>query len=220
MFDKELFKKICDVSCEFDELKKFTNKIDKKEFDLDNAFEKYYKVERIICAIEKYQAKKIDAEFLAYWSNAYNWIIMSGFKIENGDKSVSLKELLIFEISDWLDGLSFFDGDDDFYDLEEYKTTFKVLDSVLQDIDSCEAIFALDPDEDDGDYDYYAHDVEVLIKNDNAQYFIKIHTDCIYPDDNVLFTQVKPEELGNQATQLQKQGYRELKYCTSVDEVD
>ncbi len=219
MFDKALFKKICDVSCEWGELEKFVTNIDKKEFDLDNAFKKYYNVEKIVCAIEKYQAKKIDAKFLAYWSTAYNWIIMSGFSIDNGDKSVSLKELMIYEISDWIDGLSFFDDSEDLYNLEEFKTTFKVLDSVLQDIDNCKAIFAIDEDEDD-DYDYYVHDVEILIKNDDAKYFIKVYSDCIYPDDNVLFPQVSLKELDNQATKLLKQGYRELKYGTCDDEVD
>lgn len=213
MFDKDLFKKICDVSCDWGELEKFVVNIDKKEFDLSNALEKYYKVERIICAIEKYQSKKINAKFLAYWSNAYDWIINSGFKMENNDKSISLKEFLIFEISDWLDSLSFFDDSDDWYNLEEYKTTFKVLDSVLQDIDNCEAMFAVVADEEDEDYDYYAHDVAVLIKNVNAKYFIKVYADCIYPDDNVLFSKVPLTELENQATQLHKQGYRELKYC-------
>lgn len=218
MFNKELFEKICDVSCDWSELEKFVINIDKKEFDLNNAFEKYYNVERIICAIEKYRSKKINAKFLAYWSNAYDWIINSGFKIENKDKSISLKEFLIFEISDWLDSLSFFDDSDDWYNLEEYKTAFKVLDSVLQDIDNCEAIFADDADEEDEDYDCYAHDVVVLIKNVNAKYFIKVYTDCIYPDDNVLFSKVPLTELENQATQLQKQGYSELKYCAWEDE--
>ena len=217
MFDKELFNKICDVNCDWGELEKFVINIYKKEFDLSNALEKYYKVDRIICAIEKFQSKKINAKFLAYWSNAYDWIINSGFKIENNDKSISLKEFLVFEISDWLDSLSFFDDSDDWYNLEEYKTTFRVLDSVLQDIDNCEAIFAVDADEDDEDYDYYAHDVAVLIKNVNAKYFIKVFTDCIYPDDNVLFSKVPLTELENQAIQLQKQGYRELKYCAVED---
>ena len=217
MFDEQLFKKICDVSCDWGELQKFVTNIDKKEFDLDNAFKKYYKVEKIVCAIEKYQSKKINAKFLAYWSNAYDWIINSGFKIENNDKSISLKEILIFEISDWLDSLSFFDDSDDWYNLEEYKTAFRVLDSVLQDIDNCEAIFAVDADEEDEDDDYYAHDVAVLIKNVNAKYFITVYTDCIYPDDNVLFTKVPLTELENQATQLLKQGYRELQYCAWED---
>jgi len=218
MFDKELFKKICDVSCDWCELEKFVINIDKKEFDLDNALEKYYKVERIICAIEKYQAKKINAKFLAYWSNAYDWIIMSGFKNGDDNKSISLKDFLIFEISDWLDSLSFFDDSDDWYNLEEYKTTFKVLDFVLQDIDNCEAIFAVDADENDEDYDYYAHDVEVLIKNGKAKYFIKVYTDCIYPDDNVLFPKVTREELEDQVVKLREQGYRKLKYCAGEDE--
>lgn len=121
------------------------------------------------------------------------------------------------EAIDKMDSLSFFDDSDDWYNLEEYKTTFRVLDSVLQDIDNCEAIFAVDADEEDEDYDYYAHDVVVLIKNVNAKYFIKVYTDCIYPDDNVLFSKVSLTELENQATQLQKQGYRELQYCAWED---
>jgi len=218
MFDKELFKKICDVSCEWGELEKFVIHIDKKEFDLDNAFDKYYKAENIIHAIEKYQAKEIDAKFLAYWANAYDWIIMSGFKIESDDRSVSLKELLTFEVSDWLDSLSFFDDGEEYYNLEEYKNVFNVLYSVLQDVDDCEAVYALDADEDDEVSEYYEHDVEILIKNDNAKYFIKVYTDCIYPDDNVLFPRVSPEELEDQATRLQNQGYRELSYVIYADE--
>lgn len=116
-----------------------------------------------------------------------------------------------------MDSLSFFDDSDDWYNLEEYKTTFRVLDSVLQDIVNCEAIFAVDANEEDKDYDYYVHDVAVLIKNVKAKYFIKVYTDCIYPDDNVLFSKVPLTELENQATQLQKQGYRELKYCAWED---
>lgn len=212
MFNKELFEKICDVSCDWSELEKFVINIDKKEFDLNNAFEKYYNVERIICAIEKYRSKKINAKFLAYWSTAYDWIINSGFKIENNDKSVSLKEFLIFEISDWLDSLSFFDDSDDWYDLEEYKNTFKVLDFILQDIDDCEAIYAVEA-EDDEDDDYYTHDVTVLIKNVKEKYFIKLYTDCIYPENNVLFTKVLLTDLESQEGQLQKQEYIELKYC-------
>jgi hypothetical protein len=212
MFNKELFEKICDVSCDWSELEKFVINIDKKEFDLNNAFEKYYNVERIICAIEKYRSKKINAKFFAYWSTAYDWIINSGFKIENNDKSVSLKEFLIFEISDWLDSLSFFDDSDDWYDLEEYKNTFKVLDFILQDIDDCEAIYAVEA-EDDEDDDYYTHDVTVLIKNVKEKYFIKLYTDCIYPENNVLFTKVLLTDLESQEGQLQKQEYIELKYC-------
>lgn len=81
MFDKELFNKICTVTCSFEELANFVTNIDEKEFDLDDAFEKYYSLERILCAIKKYKSKQISDKFLAYWANAYDWILMSGFKV-------------------------------------------------------------------------------------------------------------------------------------------
>ena len=52
MYDKELFEKIIDVDCSFDELKSF-GRIDENEFDLDDAFGKYYDVERIFKAIDR-----------------------------------------------------------------------------------------------------------------------------------------------------------------------
>ena len=55
MYDKDLYNKIINASCSFEELEKFVIKIDKKEFDLDNAFEKYYDVERILYAIRRYE---------------------------------------------------------------------------------------------------------------------------------------------------------------------
>lgn len=58
MYDKDLYNKIINASCSFEELEKFVIKIDKKEFDLDNAFEKYYDVERILYAIRRYENKK------------------------------------------------------------------------------------------------------------------------------------------------------------------
>lgn len=222
MFDKELFKKICEVSCGADELEKFTIGMDKKEFDSDNPFAKYYDVGEIICAIEKYQKKEIDAKFLSNWSNAYDWIIMGGFKIESKDNSVSLKDLLIFEISDWLDSLSFFDGDEDFYNLEDYKNTFKVLDGVLQDVNDCEAIFAFNAEEDNYEKDkyYFAHHTEILIRNNKKKYFINVCTDCIDYDDRMLFHKVAIKEIEKQQSNLKAQGYLELLYGYSSEDAD
>ena len=61
MYNKELFEKICSVSCSFEELESFVSGIDKREFDLDSPFEKYYNVDKIISAIGKYQSKEIGA---------------------------------------------------------------------------------------------------------------------------------------------------------------
>ena len=45
MYNKELYDKIISASCTFEELEAFVTDIDKKEFDVDNAFEKYYNCE-------------------------------------------------------------------------------------------------------------------------------------------------------------------------------
>lgn len=210
MFNRHLFAKICDVSCSFNELEEFVIDIDKKEFDLQNPFEKYYSVDKIILAIEKYQANEIDAKFLAYWMNAYNWIIMGGFKIEKKDESISLKEFLIWTISDWLDSLSFFNVDNDWYNLEDYKNAYKVFDLVLQDINHCKAVFA--------DYGDNEGDAVVLIRNDNSKYYIKVYGELDYNNEMISFEKVEYAYLDNQAKQLLNLGYQELKYGNWEDE--
>ena len=121
MYDKELFGKIISVSCTFEELEAFVINIDKKEFDLENAFEKYYDAERILYAIRRYEKKEISDKYLAHWMNAYNWIIMAGFRTQQENKEIVFKDWLVWEISDWLDSLSFFDDSEDYITLEDYK---------------------------------------------------------------------------------------------------
>ena len=48
MFDRVMFEKICGLTCTYDELKCFNSKIDEKEFDVDNSFEKYYSLDVIL----------------------------------------------------------------------------------------------------------------------------------------------------------------------------
>ena len=85
MYNKELYKKIVYANCSFEELEAFVVDIDKKEFDIDNAFEKYYDLEKILFAISRYENNEINDKYLAYWMTAYNWIIMGGFKIDDMD---------------------------------------------------------------------------------------------------------------------------------------
>lgn len=42
MYNKELFDKIVNANCTFEEAEAFGRDNDKKEFDLDKPFEKYY----------------------------------------------------------------------------------------------------------------------------------------------------------------------------------
>lgn len=210
MYNKKLFSDICDLSCSFEELKDFLIDINKKEFDLESPFDKYYSVKRIISAIERYQSKEIDGKFLSYWMNAYNWIIMGGFKVNKYDECNSLKKFLILTIIDWIDSLSFFDDNDDWYNLEDYKNIFIVLDSVLQDIDQCNAVFT------ESDYSDVA--MVVLITNDASKYFIKVHGELDYNDDKIDFEKVDSTYLENRIKHLNNLGYKELKYCNWDDE--
>ena len=87
MFDKNLFEKICNLSCSLKELKCFCSRIDKKEFDTDNAFSKYYSLDTVLRCIQLCQDKRISGQYLAYWACAYNWIIMGGFKGKENDEN-------------------------------------------------------------------------------------------------------------------------------------
>lgn len=215
MNNKDLFNKICNVSCLFNELEDFCIDINKKEFDLDNPFEKYYSVDRIISAIEKYQSKIIDAKFLAYWMNAYNWIIMGGFKSAEAEKYIPLKQILIWEITDWIDSLSFFDDSDDLYNLEGYKATFKVLDLALQEAERCQAVFAMENEEDDG----CGADIIVLITNEDSKYFIRLYTDI--NDATDYLDKIDSSTMADRVEQLLKLGYQELQCgCWNDEDFD
>ena len=144
MFDKEIYEKIFTVSCTFEELENFVIGIDKKEFDLDNAFQKYYSLVCILSAIQKYKTKQISDTFLAYWANAYNWIIMSGFKVSYHEEKNNriIKEIIIDEICEWLDSLSFFDEEEEMFDIENYINAFSTLDKIYNNINDWEFEYA------------------------------------------------------------------------------
>ena len=181
MFDKELFKKICEAECSIRELEDFVHDIDKKDFDLDCPFEKYYSLDRIISVIEKFQNSHISDKYLAYWMNAYNWIIMGGFKVDDDNNHISLKEFLMWLICDWLDGLSFFDWGGEFK-LEKYKETFKTLNKVYLDRAECNAVFAPYGDNDD---------VGVLVVNDKSSYFVVLYDELDYMNGECDHTSIR-----------------------------
>ena len=58
-----------------------------------------------------------------------------------------IKTLLIWEISDWLDGLSFFDGDTEFLNLDDYKNTFTSLNSIYKNPDKWTIYYAFTNEE-------------------------------------------------------------------------
>ena len=207
MYNKELYKKIVCANCSFEELEAFVVDIDKKEFDIDNAFEKYYDLEKILFAISRYENNEINDKYLAYWMTAYNWIIMGGFKIDEKDNLITFKEWLEWEICDWLDSLSFFDDSEEWYNLDDYKNSLKVLDMIYRNSNDWDKVFAHTDEFGDNE-----DDVVALISNAKTKEFVKIYGELDYRNLEVKFAQVEPNELEKEIDRLNGNGYRELRY--------
>ncbi len=207
MYNKELFDKIINATCTFEELEAFVIDIDKKEFDLDKAFEKYYNVERILYAIRRYENKEIDDRYLSYWMDAYNWIIMAGFKIESKNNEFSFQDWVEWEISDWLDSLSFFDDSDDWFNIEDYKNSFIIIDKIYKSINDWKCLFAHTDEWRDNE------DVVVLLTiNYKTKEFVKMYADLGYLNEDVKVEKMELDELKKKIEQLKSQGFAELKY--------
>ena len=205
MYDKELFNKIINVSCTFEELEAFVIDIVKKEFDLENAFDKYYSVETILKAIRRYENKEIDDRYLSYWMNAYDWIIMAGFKMESENKEIYFKDWLVWEISNLLDSLSFFDNTEDWYNLEDYTTCFKILDKIYKNLNDWKCLFAHTDEWGDNE-----DDVVLLITNHKTKEFVKTYGNLDYLNEDVRIQKIELAELERQIENLNAQGFKKL----------
>ena len=215
MFNQELFNKICKVSCGEEELRAFVHTINRQEFDLENAFEKYYSIACILSAIRKYKEREINDEFLAYWANAYNWILMSGFKISSysskGNRTT--KEVIIDEISEWLDSLSFFDDEEDFYDINEYVDVFTTLDEIYQNEEELRTVYETTNEfcEEDGD-------AWIAFINDNKRRYLVIHHEgCGRYRVNNQET-LKEGEMVGVIKSLKESGYQKFPYSKWAEE--
>lgn len=207
MYDSQLYDRIMIINaeCQFEELERFNININERDFDLDNPFEKYYDYEKITAAIEKYQNEEIDAKYLAYWANAYNWIINGGFKSTDKKDKDSFKAFIIAKITHWLDGLSFFDGS-----LEIFNLDIRNLDIVYRNIDDCKAMYAAYRAYEDEGYE----DIVVLVSNDKAKYFVKMY--CDYDFDTHF--RVDLDCLKKYEKQLEEDGYAKLNSYRWEDE--
>ena len=203
MYNQELFEKVCNVECSPYELEKFIAAIDKMDFDLESPFEKYYSLDKILNAIQKYQAGEINAKYLANWMSAYNWIIMGGFPIEEQGR-IGLREFMMRQLVDWLDSLSYFENENGRYNLDPYKNVFGVLDLILFDLDLCEAVFAPHGENENS--------VVVLVKNKKAKYFVRLQGELDYMHETITMEQTTWMNLEMQAQALMSEGYSEFKY--------
>lgn len=210
MFDRIMFEKICGVTCTYDELKCFNSKIDEKEFDVDNSFEKYYSLDVILNCIQLYKDRRITDKYLAYWCNAYNWIIMGGFKgkaSDENEKNADIATILIWDISDWLDSLSFFDAE--FYVLDEYISNFRILDSIYKNHKKWEIFYSFGTDTyDDGET---INDISVLFINKTKNVYYTLTSDgCDFKECVLDEELTETQDIGTIISDLKAKGYKEL----------
>lgn len=192
--------------CSFDELAEFSvNMSVKKEFDFNNSFNKYYNLDKILMAIEKYLNKTINAEYLTYWANVYNWILMASYFF-NDNYSNSFKQLLRNSISWELDALSFFDSENEKQDkknLKKFIVDFKILDYLYNKINNLMIYYASYKDEFDQTI------IKVLFVDEKTNIFHVLETDNFIPEKNV-GTKIEINELKGKVLNLSKQKYKKM----------
>ena len=218
MITKELIEKVVCAECLKEEMSQVLNFLqNRKNYEglefLKNSFEKYYNLARIINTIRKYENKEIDDRYLAKWMCVYNWIIMADEWANVPIEEITFKTWVVWEISGWLDSLSFFDDSDDFYNLEDYKKTFEVMDKIYNNLEDWKRVFAHTDEWGDND-----DDVAVLVSNDKTKEFVRIGSQLDYLNNKVAFERVELDELKRRVNALKKLGYKELEYGVWHDE--
>ena len=94
MYDKELIDKICNLTCKPEEIDIDQTSI---KYDSVDSFNKYYNVNTIINAIDKYINKEWNDKTLANWFCLYDWIIKGGCKI-SANKNLNELDYFIKEL--------------------------------------------------------------------------------------------------------------------------
>ena len=108
MFDKEYIKRVCDLSLNEEDYSKSQILI---KYDLDKPFKKYYNINIITSALNKYLLNEWSEEKLTHWACHYMWVLNGGFDGRVIEDLSSLENLYLQIISNYLDELSFFSSD-------------------------------------------------------------------------------------------------------------
>ena len=207
MFDKTFYQQVFDLSVDYKRLADFCREMDeKKQFDTDNAFEKYYDVNYIINAIDAYQNKKIDGYYLASWMCVYLWILDAGYCDEKiWDDGFS--QIIHYKITDTIDSLAFFDDEEDsgYFNLDVYKQEFLFLDKLYKNQMVCQNFaYCFEGDDDCDEY------VKGLMINEKEKNYVIVYTD-LFEDDVVSLQLQDKKEFDEQIAKLANKGYKQVK---------
>lgn len=201
MFDRELIKKVCDLTSTKEDVYRDQTTI---KYDNDNPFIKYYNPSIITSAIEKYINKEWDDITLSHWACIYLWVLCGG-KGDNENEMLTSFEKYYRDFITWyLDSLAFFD--------EEYYEDFDINDTlklyydcahIWQTREEWKAVYYIIEDS----YRDCDEQFVVLINEQRREYMI-MYSDYIkngFEDD--CFSLVSKEEHYKLVEKLKNEGY-------------
>ena len=159
--------------------------------------------------INLYKAGEITERYLTSWANAYAWLLLGNDKSDT-DEVVTFKALVEYDIADWLDGLSCFDGNEENL-IEDFAHAFEALDTIYRNLDEWTPHVG-----------YFDNILSILAVNDSKREFVRLYfanMDEEFTDK--LFTKPLPEgKLRRIMNDLKKRGYTEVEYWPDNDVID
>ena len=207
MIDCELIKKVCELTCSKKDVVRNKKAI---KYDREYPFKKYYNVEAIIGALNKYLSHEWDDITLSHWACTYNWILNGGF-YRNLKENLDSFEAFIKEVISWdLDGLAFFSdslyknvAQEIFEQIEKYRN----YDYVWQTRENWKAVYAMV-----GPYAEENEEQYVVLFNDKTKEYIIIFSSFLNNGfEDEFFKYVSEDELIDLVEQLKGKQYKLLK---------
>lgn len=174
--DAVLLKKICDGNYIKKDMIDYLDAKQKAGYDAINSFHKYYSLSAVLQMINRYEKGEIDARAIARWAYEYMRIITGDFKSEEYDEqknAISLKDIIVWEIVDWLDSISFLYIAEQPCDMSGYKSAFKFYDMVYKNMQDWKIFVARQTDA-----------VDILFVNERKKGYTKYSCD-LFDDEEV-----------------------------------
>lgn len=204
MYDVELLWQLINCRLSIEDIRAFFMPY-KQEYDIDCSFDKYFKLSAIQHAIALYRANEISAEYLSCWASVYGWILLATLWSSKGD--MTLKDILVYNIGEWLDSVSFFDGNEVSYEsdyLDNFYSDVKEYFSIYSNIENWKAYYVLDDS-----YVDACEEVVVLLFNDIEKLYIKMEG---FANEKIRQTEfyINDVQFKNKEKELLSSGYKNI----------
>ncbi|MBQ3041986.1 MAG: hypothetical protein IJD47_02195 [Clostridia bacterium] len=206
MYDRAFIERICNLTCSREEIICDSSKL---LYDTEYPFKKYYNMQIVLDAINKYLTKQWDDRMLSHWFCAYLWTLCGGFS-KSLQEALTPIEQFYKETVCWdFDGMSFFDDDsltDDPNFLSKTIQLFKNLDYIWQTRSEWKLVYS-----DVGELTKTNEDFYVALINDSKKQYMIVY-DCYFHfgTPNEFFQFVEDDKFISLIEQLKADGYQIL----------